>query len=64
MGIYYYNDKYHKDYYQKNKEKIKKYYEDRKNNIPIKPRGRPAHYRAKEKKESLKVNRGKFIIRF
>lgn len=64
MGLYYYNDKYHKDYYKKNKEKIAKYYQDKKNNIPTKPRGRPAFYREAEKKESLKVNRGKFIITF
>jgi len=55
---------YGKEYYRFNKERIKYYNYCKENNIPYKKRGRPPHWRVEKNKESLKVNRGKFLITF
>ena len=55
---------YGKEYYRFNKERIKYYNYCKENNIPYKKRGRPPHWRVEKNKESLQVNRGKFLITF
>ena len=55
---------YGREYYRFNKDRIKYYNYCRENNIPYKKRGRPPHWRVEKNKESLKVNRGKFLITF
>lgn len=56
---------YNKEYYEFNKDRIAYYNYCKENNIPYKKRGRPPHWRVeKNKGETLKINKGKFIITF